>query len=955
VAPRAASHPPGHRRASARRTARPAPTTAAHDAEGKLAEYRRKRDFTRSAEPTGGAARRSKSALQFVVQKHAATHLHFDLRLELDGVMKSWAVPKGPSLDPTVKRLAMEVEDHPIEYNTFEGTIPAGEYGGGTVMLWDRGTYTAEVSARDPQQALRDGYRKGDLKLVLHGERLRGSWVLVRTRRGEEGKPQWLLIKHRDEYAEPGSDITSTDVTSVATGRTMQEIATGFKRVWHSNRPGRRAPGAIDLDPDPPPATRSRSSARPAPTPPLPADVLQPMLASIGTDIPRGDGWTFEPKYDGIRLLAFATPRAVRLVSRNGKDKTKQFPELAAAVQMLASKARRPLVLDGEVVALVKGAPARFQELQSRMHVSDTKSIETFETTLPVAFIVFDLLMDGDDVLVHEPWTERRRLLELRLRNRTTPNLRLSESVPNAGRELLQRARVAGWEGIIAKRTDAPYQPGRRSKSWLKLKIEFQEEFVVGGYTDPRNSREYIGALLLGYYDGDRLIYAGHAGGGFDRQGLKEMYQRLHRLERKTSPFAEVPKTNEPPHWVRPEVVVEVKFSQWTGDGRLRQPIYLGTRDDKDPRDVRRESQSIQQSEAADPPGPPSSRRARSSTTAAARPMPKRSPAAKRGAERAGVNASLVQQLDLIERSGGSGTLRIARGQTLDVTNLDKVYFPEERLTKGDLLRYYARVAPAILPVMADRPLVLKRTPEGIAGESFFQQNAPERPPAGVRVASVGKDENGNELHRIIGGDLVTLLYIAQLGCISVDPWHSRIGSLDTPDYTILDLDPGPKATFRLVIQVAQWVRAELDKLSLHAALKTSGSRGLHIVVPLPTATSYETGLLIAQLVATRVASAHPTEATVARSVRSRAPGTVYVDYLQNIKGKSVAAAYCVRARPGATVSAPLEWSELKPTLDLHDFTIESVPVRLARRGDLWGAAMKRRNTAGALRGLADL
>ena len=895
----------------------------------KLAAYRKKRDFSKTAEPSGSEGRaKGRKSLAFVIQKHAARRLHFDLRLELDGVMKSWAVPKGPSLDPSVKRLAMQVEDHPIDYNSFEGTIPQGEYGGGTVMLWDRGTYTAHADDADPVAAIRRGYAKGDLKILLSGKRLHGSWVLVRTRRGDPDKPQWLLIKHRDEFAEPGADIVADVTTSVATGRTMEEIAENKKKkVWHSNRT---------------PAAAARADSARA----LASGALDPMLASLATDVPEGDEWSFEPKYDGIRVLAFATPTSARLVTRNGKDKTAQFPGIAEAARKAAARSRRALVLDGEVVALEKDTPARFQELQQRMHVKDSRAIADFESSAPVALMVFDLLVDGDDVLIHEPWTKRRARLETRLRNRTSPELRLTESVRDDGQAMLDRARAKGWEGIIAKRVDTPYLPGVRSRDWLKLKLEFRQEFVVGGWTEPRNSRQHIGALLLGYYDRGRLIYAGNMGGGFDNAGLAEMHDLLAPLERKTSPFEETPRPREPVHWVRPKIVVEVKFNEWTADGKLRQPIYVGTRDDKDAKSVRREGSSVQPHRAA---------KKRRVVRKTARKVVRASaqPAAKRKSARAPAADPVVQQLAALEREGGDGTVAIARGAQLHVSSLGKIYFPESGFTKGDLMRYYARVAPMILPVIADRPLVLKRTPEGITGETFFQQKPPEHAPSVVRVETVVSDE-GVSQPRITGGDLATLLYTVQIGCVSVDPWLSRVGSLDSMDYTILDLDPGPRATFDRTLEVARWVKEELDAHGLRAALKTSGSRGLHIAIPLPLRTPYETGVLLAQLVATRVSEAHPREATVERSVKARPPAAIYVDYLQNVKGKSVASAYCVRAKPGATVSTPLEWKELRSGLDPRQFTIETVPARIVKLGDIWSSAIKRRNSAASIKAAAD-
>lgn len=920
----------------------------------KLAEYRRKRDFSKTREPAGGAAesRRKRSRLRFVIQKHAASHLHFDLRLEADGVMKSWAVPKGPSLDPAVKRLAMQVEDHPIEYNTFEGTIPKGQYGGGTVMLWDRGTYSADKPIDgDEEEAIRQGLAKGKLDFTFHGKRLAGSFALVRTRRGDEGKSQWLLIKHRDEYARPGSDIVDEEMTSVASGRTMDEIAESKRgRVWQSDRAEakhaptkRRVVGGTA-------ARRSSAGNSDAPDPAKVAAAagLRPMLATVATEPPATDGWTFEPKYDGIRVLAYATSDGAALITRNDKDKSGQFPEIVDALVKLARQARRPLVLDGEIVALHEGAPARFQELQDRMHVKDESWIAERSAHEPAGFIAFDLLMTGDEPLVREPWSIRRGALEKALRNRTSAILRLGESAPNEAERMLERARAGGWEGVIAKRMDAPYEPGVRSRSWLKLKLESRQEFVVGGYTEPRNTREHIGALLLGYFDRGRFIYVGHTGGGFTRAGLQQMHRRLRPLARKTSPFEETPKTNEKAHWVEPEVVVEVKFNEWTADGKLRQPIYLGTRDDKEAKDVGLEPPSMQPRGTRS--GERSARLRSKSVGAGAKSAARRKTFP---APRSPLTA-LIAELDSIEHAGGSGTLRFPQGGMLSVTNLDKVFFPKEGYTKGDLMRYYTRMAGAILPVIADRPLVLKRFPNGIHGQSFYQQKAGDEVPDGIRVEVV-KNDQGEEQRRFIGGDLPTLLYTIQLGAVSVDPWHSRIQTCDFADYTILDLDPGPRAHFDRVIQVAKWVKEELDTAGLRSVLKTSGSRGVHIYLPLPPDITNEAALLLAQIVATRVAEKHPREATIERSVKARPPASVYVDYLQNIRGKTIACAYSVRARDGATVATPLEWREATARLDPRDHTIESVPKRVARIGDIWGVAMKRRNPVKALRQVADL
>jgi bifunctional non-homologous end joining protein LigD len=544
-----------------------------------LATYRKKRNFGITAEPEGGAVKTTrKSKLHFVVQKHAASHLHFDLRLELDGVMKSWAVPKGPSLDPAVKRLAMEVEDHPMEYNKFEGTIPKGQYGGGTVMLFDRGTYSADKPKDSHADAIREGYAKGKIDFSFHGERLQGSFALVRTQRGP--KPQWLLIKHRDEYAAPGSDVVAENMTSVVTGRTMEEIAGGKSKVWHSNRAGGDSKG------DPKSKTTAKSKAKVTTA----VSAIMPMLASAGKEMPDAEGeWTFEPKFDGIRVLAYVAPGAARLITRNAKDKTKQFPEIVAELEKLTARTKKPLVLDGEIVSLVDDEPARFQNLQSRMHVENGHSIARLSKDQPAAFIAFDLLLDGDDALLAEPWHMRRKHLEKRLGKRKRKHVRLAETTTD-GEEMLRAAGAGGWEGVIAKAVDSPYTPGKRSKHWLKLKLETVQEFVIGGFTEPRKSRKHIGALLLGYYDDDdNLIYVGHTGGGFSGAALESMYERLAPLERKTSPFTTTPKTNEKAHWVKPVVVAQVRYNEMTNEGKLRQPIFLGVRDDKDAKDVRLE------------------------------------------------------------------------------------------------------------------------------------------------------------------------------------------------------------------------------------------------------------------------------------------------------------------------------------------------------------------------------
>jgi bifunctional non-homologous end joining protein LigD len=855
--------------------------------------------------------------------------------------MKSWAVPKGPSTDPSVKRLAMQVEDHPIEYNSFEGTIPKGEYGGGTVMLWDKGTYTFDgVEPSEAKDAMRNGLERGDLKVTFFGKRMHGSWALVRMKYNRDrssSKPQWLFIKHRDEFAS-SDDLVGQNLTSVTTGRSMDEIAEGKSKVWHSNRSDSAKTSAA--------GERTSSGGSVAQL----ARMLEPMYASVGTTIP-GEGWTFEPKYDGVRVLAFVSAKEVTLITRNGKDKAEQFPEIAEALQALAVKKKKGFILDGEVIALIDGKPGRFQELQSRMHVKEAHLIARHRVASPAALELFDILLADEDILIREPWSKRRARLVKEIGKSVSPIIRLTESIEGNGEKMLALAKKQGWEGIIAKRTDSVYEPGVRSKTWLKLKIEFRQEFVIGGFTEPRNSRQHIGALLLGYFDQDRFIYVGHTGGGFSATGLADMYKLLKPLERKTSPFEEVPKTNERAHWVQPKVVVEVKFNEWTSDGKLRQPIYLGTRDDKAAAEVGREGSSMQKkdgSSGARAGGSVSRSKARrriyAQRTVADEPDTK---PRKRGKSKLPPADEIVSRISAIEEGSGSGKLEVTRGSALDVTNLGKVFFPKKKLTKGDLMRYYAGVAPLVLPVMEDRPLVLKRFPNGVESPAFFQQNAGE-PPDTVRTETI-HTQGGSTNVRIVGGDLTTLLYTVQLGAISVDPWHSRVQSLDHADYTIIDLDPGPRAPFQRVVEVARWAKEVMDELGLHGALKTSGSSGLHIYMPLPPNTPNEAATLVAQIVATRVSDEHPKVATIERSVKARGAATVYVDYLQNIIGKTVAGAYSARANVDALVSTPLEWDELTDDLDPREFTIETAPQRFAEVGDIWGAQLKKKNSLRAL------
>ena len=672
--------------------------------------------------------------------------------------------------------------------------------------------------------------------------------------------------------------------------------------------------------------------------------LLQPMLASLA-DAPLNDPHlAYEPKYDGIRAIAEIEPHGVvRLWSRLGNEKTRQFPEIAAALGQWARKRAEPLVLDGEIVALdPKGEPTGFQQLQGRIHLLDvagaqgarSRSSRPSRPSRPsspsrpsVAFIAFDVLRDGRTDMRDRPWRERRTALERVLAKTGSSLLRISDVVRGDARALYEDALERGWEGLIAKHQDSLYKSGKRTPDWRKMKIVHEQEFVIGGWTEPRQTRTYFGALLLGVYDRDQLVYVGHTGTGFNERELARVMKLLKPLETKTCPFANLPKSNERPHWVRPALVAQIKFTEWTADAKLRHPVYLGLRDDKKPTDVRREEKPEVRGSSFD-----GHRPARRTPNAARRTAN----AARRTPSDEPRTTALLEQLSALEDAKRDGTLTLPDGEQLAVTNLSKVFWPKEKLTKGDLFRYYARVAPAILPVLADRPLVMKRFPNGVAAPPFYQHRAPDVPP-GVRSEIVSVVA---QRPQIVGGAVKTLMYTTQLAAISQDPWFSRVAHPEFADWAALDLDPPDGVPFARVLDVARWIRDELGALGAFGAPKTSGADGLHVYIPLPPGTPYEAGLLYCQIIATLVAHKHPKVATTERAVRARG-ARVYIDCLQNILGKTLASAYSARASDYAGVSTPVTWSEIEQGFDRREFTIRTVPSRLAEVGDLWSALMK--------------
>jgi bifunctional non-homologous end joining protein LigD len=640
------------------------------------------------------------------------------------------------------------------------------------------------------------------------------------------------------------------------------------------------------------------------------------MLASLA-DAPRVNAaLVYEPKYDGIRAIVEIAPAAVSVYSRLGNEKTAQFPELLPVFDQIGRSVQRRLVLDGEIVALdERGRPAGFQRLQGRMHLTGAGDIARAAAVQPAAFIAFDLLFDDGEDLRGRPWTERRERLERRLASLASPEgtLRLSEVARGDGRDLERRAHEEGWEGLLAKELRSPYHSGRRSPAWRKLKIVRRQEFVVGGWTDPRNMRSHFGALLLGVFDdgGGKLRYVGHVGTGFDEKQLARIAGLLKARATPDSPFTARVPTNERAHWVRPELVAEVRFTELTDEGYLRHPVFLGMRDDKKARDV-----TLERAPAA---------------RAASKPA-----ASKKASPLSGV----IAQLNALQDARKDGVIALPNGDSVKVTNLAKVFWPDGKITKGDLLRYYVQVSPYILPAVEDRPLVMKRFPNGIKAQAFYQQRSrDEKPPPGVRIETLDDELDPikeEDARRFVGGSLTTLLYMTQIAAISQDPWFSRVQSPLYADQVAIDLDPGEGATFTQVLDVARWTRDELGALRIPGVPKTSGSRGLHIYIPLPPKTTYESGQLLCHIIATIVSAKHPKTATIERTVRARPRGTVYVDYLQNILGKTLATAYSARASDFAGVSTPLTWKEVDEGVDPRDFTIGTAPARFAEVGDLW-------------------
>ncbi|HUP00380.1 MAG TPA: DNA ligase D [Gemmatimonadota bacterium] len=776
----------------------------------------------------------------FVVQLHAARRLHYDLRLEWGGVLRSWAVPKGPALDPVEKRLAVLVEDHPLEYADFEGLIPDGSYGAGAMIVWDRGHW---VPLTDPES----GLAKGKLLFELRGYKLRGIWTLVRLRKTAN---EWLLIRER--RGGTPIDVAEPPPESILSGLTVDQLARGH---------------------DPSAMLASQLAALGAPRRSVRPEEVRLMLARSRVRPFSKPGWLFEPKLDGYRMLAGRSPAGVKLLLRNGGDATRTFPELAAALGLLPFDR---FILDGEVLVQDEAGLPSFQALQKRGRLERPADIRLAARRLPATYYAFDLLAACGRDIRGLPLGERKRMLRSILPPRGP--IRYVEHFEERGEELFERARALGFEGILCKAAASHYQAGR-SDAWLKVRADRTAEFVVVGYTRPQGSRAGFGALHLAGYRSGELVYAGRAGSGLREADLRNLRAVLDGRARPGPPCSGALPTGPDHHWVEPQIVCEVRYREWTEDGLLRQPVFLRIRDDKQPLDC---------------------------------VLPETAPES---------TDVVLPALDAGEPDH--------REDPESATNPEKIFWPGEGYTKGDLFQYYRRIAGRLLPYLRGRPLVLTRFPDGIEGKSFYQKNAPEFVPDWIRTETIHSESSEREIDYFVCDDLPSLLYLVNLGTIPLHLWHSRVGSLGTPDWCILDLDP-KGAPFENVVEVGRMIHRLCKAVRLPNFVKTSGSTGLHVLIPLDGRVDYEGSRALAELLARVVVRERPDIATIERVVSAR-EGKVYVDFLQNLRGQLIAAPFSVRPLPGAPVSTPLRWREVRPGLDVRRFTIASVPRRLAR------------------------
>jgi bifunctional non-homologous end joining protein LigD len=850
-----------------------------------LEEYRRKRDFGRTPEPAPNEV--VERSGRFTVQRHRATALHYDFRLEIDGVLVSWAVPKGPTLDPNVRRLAMRTEDHPIEYLDFEGVIPADEYGGGDVIVWDWGTWEPEPGEPAPSA----GLRKGEIKFILHGQRLHGRYTIVQTDR-DDGRERWLMLKKKDEAAVSRWDAEDHPA-SVKSGRTNDEVRDAVPPRFTADPP--RPAGEIDL-----------SAARDAPMP----DFIPPMNATLATSPFNDPDWLFEVKWDGYRVEAVVRDGTARLWTRRRQDAGHYFPALAGDAPWIDA---REAVVDGEVVALDESGRPRFSLLQDRTGIRTWRAPGTGGKgePAPIVYQVFDLLHIDGESLLDVPLEERKRLLQRRLRPH--PLVRYAGHVERDGEAFFAAAREQELEGIVAKLRRSPYEPGRRTKSWLKLKVRREQEVVVVGWLPGQGSHADLGSLILAVRSANRWVHAGQVGSGLGARTRRELLARLREIERPDPVLDPAPRLRGA-RWVEPEIVIRVEFAEWTADDLLRQAAYKGIEPEKDPRSVRRErevptARATAEAERAHTPDP----------------MPSANPATDA--------TDTIAALEAIEKEG----IWVVDGHEIRVTNLEKVLFTpregEPPVTKRDLLRYHVEVAPTLVPYLDTHGLTVQRFPNGIEQKGFWQKDLPGHAQPWIKRWTFHHREEGPKEYAVVDS-AATLAWLAQEAAMELHPWTSPIDAPDRPSYALIDIDPGPETTWEELLVLARLYRAALEHLGVVGHPKVTGKRGIQVWIGIERGPTFEDTRDWVEGISRAVGSMVPDLVSWEWAKRAR-KGKARLDYTQNVINKTLVAPYSARPAPGAPVSMPIEWDELDDSaLQPDRWTIRSAMDRIRTVGD---------------------
>ncbi|SEA92010.1 bifunctional non-homologous end joining protein LigD [Chitinophaga terrae (ex Kim and Jung 2007)] len=880
-----------------------------------LARYKEKRSRNKTPEPFSGKG--TGTELRFVVQKHATSHLHYDFRLEMGGVLKSWAVPKGPSVDPDVKRLAMMVEDHPYDYRNFEGIIPNGQYGGGTVIVWDEGTYEpAEPVAGDikkQEKHLLHQLYSGKIKFTLHGKKLKGEFALVKA--PARGENSWLLMKLQDRYAKK-EDITLKD-KSVISKKTIEQVAKTSNNIYgqsHSKKAtGRKNKTVVEPAAEKKVANeiKRRSTSIKSASKQLNALLkkagkqpfytrVAPALATLVDSAFDEEGWLYEVKWDGYRAIAFMNKKTVELKSRNDKSFNEKFYPVYQALKDWGIDA----VVDGEIVVVGSNGQSDFEALQNWRSEDDGILL----------YYLFDILWYKGYDLKGLELSERKAIL-----NEIAPPdglIKISDDFETSGIEFLEAARKMGLEGIIAKRKNSQYLPGERTRDWLKIKVNKRQEVVIGGYTTNEGTTKPFSSLLVGVFDKGKFVYTGKIGTGFNLKKQKEMLELFKPLVIKKPAFSEVPDINKPSRfrpnppmatatWLKPELVCEVSFAEMTSDGVMRHPSFEGLREDKKASEVVLEKETdVNTIVAGEKAGNPY-----------IKPVSK------------GSRKTLLNPKDETQ-------VRKVGGHELKFTNLSKVFWQKEKITKRDLINYYYQAAPFILPYLKDRPQAMNRFPNGIEGKSFYYKNVSGKVPDWMDTYGYHSDTDGEDKEYLLGNNEATLLFMANQGCIEMNPWSSTTKKPDHPSWCMIDFDPD-KNTFEQVIEAAQITHQILEDIGVPSYPKTSGSTGLHVYIPLGAKYTYEQSKEFARIIVTLVHREIPGYTSLERTVRDR-KGKMYLDFLQNRPHATIAAPYAVRPKPGATVSMPLHWDEVKKGLKMTDFTIKNAIARMESEGDIF-------------------